>query len=79
MSDDVTKDVEIALRLLLGKRMEEALSSNNIEEAKGWAAKLKEAEDLVATMSSQNAVQRNAQVRKATALRGKSANGEWIN
>ncbi len=55
MSDYATKDLEIAVKLALGKRMKEALLSGDTAEATKWATKLQEAEDLAATNSSQRA------------------------
>jgi hypothetical protein len=81
MSDNAARDVGIALKLVLGKRMKEALLAGNTEEAVKLAAKLQEAEDLEAANPSRRATQADApqkNMRRPTA-KSKDASGEWIN
>ena len=80
MSDDATKDVETAVRLALGRRMKEALLSGDTAEARKWAARLQQAEDLVAANPPQEAPHADAPHRgMRPPAKKKDANGEWIN
>jgi hypothetical protein len=80
MSDDATKDLGIAVRLALGKRMKEALLLGDGAEAAKWAARLQEAEDLMAADPSGKAPHADAP-RKGVQVpaESKTADGEWIN
>ena len=80
MSDDMTKDLETSLKLTIAKRMKEALLSGETEEAKKWAAKLQEAEDLVAKISSQKSPNADASHKKVRPpIKKEDASGKWIN
>lgn len=80
MSDDATKDLEIALRLLLGKQMKEAVLSGDTAEATKLAVKLEEVEDLAAADAPRKAPQRSAARSEATQpVKSKDASGSWIN
>ncbi len=78
MSDDVVKDLEVALKLVLGKKMKEALLSSDIEEAKRCAAELQKAEDLVAANPSRQPEHGTAPQKPRRLTKKKDANGEWI-
>lgn len=81
MSNDAAKDVGIALKLALGKRMKEALLAGDTAEAAKWAAKLQAAEDLAVANPSRRAPQADApqkNMRRPTA-KSKDASGEWVN
>lgn len=80
MSDDATRDVEIAVKLALGKRMKEGLLSGDTEEATRWVAKLQEAEDLVATNLPQKRPHGSAPQKKVRRpSKKKDASAKWIN
>jgi hypothetical protein len=80
MSNDAAKDVGIALKLALGRRMKEALLAGDTAEAAKWAAKLQAAEDDIAANPSPKA--RPADGRQkgvGPTAKSKDASGEWIN
>jgi len=80
MSDDATKDLEIAVKLALGTRMKEALLSGDTAEATKWATKLQEAEDLAAANPSPKALHADAPHKKVRPpIKKKDASGKWIN
>ena len=80
MSDDAAKDLEIALKLVLGKQMKEALLAGDTEKATKLAAELQEAEDLVEADPSQKATHASAaQKRVRPSSKSKDAGGRWIN
>jgi hypothetical protein len=80
MSNDAAKDVGIALKLVLGKKMKEALLSGDTAEATRLAAKLQAAEDVVATNPSQKTPDASAPKKTMRPpSKSKDAGGGWIN
>jgi len=80
MSNDAAKDVGIALKLVLGKKMKDALLAGDTAEAAKLAAKLQETEDLAAANPSQETTHASAaQKRVRPSSKNKDADGRWIN
>jgi hypothetical protein len=80
MSDDATKDLEIAVRLAFARQMKEALLSGDTEGAKKLAEELQEVEDQAAANPSRKSLHADAAPGKAKRpVKNKDASGKWIN